>query len=118
VLAKKDFKLGSRDMSGSKEVVELISNTKTAIGYSGMGYMAPGVKMLKVAVKTGDTAYDPNVENALSKKYPIARSLHMYTLGEPTGAAKDYIDWVLTPAGQKILQESGYVPVGAENSVK
>jgi len=116
VLAKKDFKLGSRDMSGSKEVVELISNTKTAIGYSGMGYTAPGVKMLKVAVKPGDTAWDPSVENALSKKYPLARSLHMYTLGEPSPEIKAYIDWILSPAGQKILQESGYVPVSAEGS--
>src|SRR6185436_15819841 len=52
VLAKKDFKLGSRDMNGSKEVVELVANTKTAIGYSGMGYATPGVKMLKLASKT------------------------------------------------------------------
>jgi phosphate transport system substrate-binding protein len=116
VLAKKDFKLGSRDMSGSKEVVELISNTKTAIGYSGMGYTAPGVKMLNVNVKPGDTAYAPNVENALSKKYPLARSLHMYTLGEPAGAVKNYIDWILSPAGQKILQENGYVPAAAAGS--
>ena len=35
----KDFKLGSRDMNGSKEVVELVGNTPTAIGYSGMGYV-------------------------------------------------------------------------------
>lgn len=116
VLGKKDFKLGSRDMNGSKEVVELISNTKTAIGYSGMGYAAPGVKMLDVAVKPGDSAYPPTVENTLSKKYPLARSLHCYTLGEPTGAVKEYIDWILSPAGQKILQESGYVPVSATSS--
>ena len=42
-LGKKDFKLGSRDMNGSKEVVELVGSTKTAIGYSGMGYATPGV---------------------------------------------------------------------------
>lgn len=111
VLAKKDFKLGSRDMNGSKEVVELISATKTAIGYSGMGYSTPGVKMLKVAAKAGAIAFAPNVENTLSKKYPLARSLQMYTLGEPEGAVKDYIAWILSDAGQKILQESGYVPL-------
>ena len=49
VLNKKDFKLGSRDMNGSKEVVELVATTPTAIGYSGMGYATPAVKMLKVA---------------------------------------------------------------------
>ena len=46
VLKNKDYKAGSRDMNGSKEVVELCSNTKTAIGYSGMGYATPAVKML------------------------------------------------------------------------
>jgi phosphate transport system substrate-binding protein len=111
VLANKDFKLGSRDMSGSKEVVELVSNTITAIGYSGMGYATPGVKMLNLAAKKGDVAEAPTVENTLTKKYPLARSLQMYTLGEPEPAAKQYIDWILSEAGQKILQESGYVPL-------
>ncbi len=118
VLSKKDFKLGSRDMNGSKEVVELISNTKTAIGYSGMGYAMPGVKMLKVAAKTGEISFPPTVENTLSKKYPLARSLQMYTLGEPEGAVKNYIDWILSDAGEKILQESGYVPVPKTNAVQ
>ena len=111
VLGKKDFKLGSLDMNGSKEVVELVSNTKTAIGYSGMGYATAGVKKLKIAITPGDSAIAPTVENTLSKKYPLARSLHMYTLGEPDGETKNFIDWVLSDAGQRILQENGYVPV-------
>ena len=117
VLAKKDFKLGSRDMSGSKEVVELISTTKTAIGYSGMGYSTQGVKMLRICPKKGASAVAPTVANALDKSYPLARSLHMYTLGEPTGVVKDYIDWTLSPAGQHIVEESGYVPLTKETAV-
>lgn len=111
VLGGKDFKLGSRDMNGSKEVVDLIGNTPTAIGYSGMGYATPAVKMLRVAPKTGEPAVAPTMENALSKKYPIARSLQLYTLGEPQGAVKNYIDWILSDAGQKVLADSGYVPL-------
>jgi len=111
VLQKHDFKLGSRDMNGSKEVVELIASTKTAIGYSGMGYATEGVKMLRVASAKGQPAVEPSVENTLSKAYPLARSLHLYTLGEPQGAVKDYIDWILSPAGQAILTDNGYVPV-------
>ena len=100
-------------MNGSKEVVELVSRAKTAIGYSGMGYATPGIKMLNVAVKPGDPAYAPTVENTLDKKYPLARSLQIYTLGEPEGAVKDYVEWLLSDAGQKILQENGFVPVRA-----
>jgi phosphate transport system substrate-binding protein len=107
----RDFRLGSRDMQGSKDVVELVANTVSAIGYSGMGYGTPAVKQLKVSKKAGDPAYAPTVENALSKTYPIARPLYMYTLGEPAGASKKYIDWVLSDAGQKIVLQSGYVPL-------
>jgi phosphate transport system substrate-binding protein len=113
VLKQKDFKLGSRDLNGSKEVVELVGSTKTAIGYSGMGYATPAVKMLKVATTAGAKAYAPSVENTTSKAYPLARSLLIYTLGEPQGATKKYIEWILSDAGQRILAESGYVPLSA-----
>ncbi len=111
VLGNKDFKLGSRDMNGSKEVVELVSTTPCAIGYSGMGYATANVKMLKVAAKAGAPAYPPTVENTLNKTYPIARSLHVYTLGIPQGAVKKYVDWIMSDAGQKIVESSGYVPI-------
>jgi phosphate transport system substrate-binding protein len=113
VLNKKDFKLGSRDMNGSKEVVELIAHTPTAIGYSGMGYATAAVKMLPITLKAGEPAIEPTIANTLAKKYPLARSLHLYTLGEPAGAVQEYITWILSPAGQKILQECGYVPLTA-----
>ena len=115
VLNKKDFKLGSRDMNGSKEVVELVASTAGAIGYSGMGYNEPGkVKMLRVSPKTGAPAIEPSMANALSKKYPIARSLLVYTLGEPQGEVKKYVDWMLGDAGQQIVEKSGYVPLPAD----
>jgi phosphate transport system substrate-binding protein len=111
VLHKKDFKLGSLDMNGSKEVVELVSNTKTAIGYSGMGYATEDVKMVGVALHESDTAIPPTVENTIAKKYPLARSLLMYTLGEPTGENKAFIGWILSKAGQAIVKQTGYVPI-------
>lgn len=110
-LANKDFRLGSRDLNGSKEVVELVGSTLTAIGYSGMGYATPGVKMLKVAKAKGEPAIAPTIEAVHDKSYPLARSLHLYTLGEPQAAVKAYIDWILSDAGQKVVQDSGYVPV-------
>ncbi len=118
VLKNKDFKNGSRDMNGSKEVVELVASTPTAIGYSGMGYATPAVKMLKVAAKQGEPAYPPNVENTLKKTYPSARSLQVYTLGDPQGAVKTYIDWTMSDAGQKIVESSGYVPLPNEARTK
>jgi phosphate transport system substrate-binding protein len=112
VLGKgRDLKLGSRDMQGSKDVVELVSKTPGAIGYSGMGYNTPLVKELRLAKKKGDKSYPPTIETTLNHTYPIARPLFMYTLGEPTGAAKKYMEWVHGEAGQKIVAQSGYVPL-------
>jgi phosphate transport system substrate-binding protein len=107
----RDFKLGSRDMQGSKDVVELVANTPSAIGYSGMGYNTPAVKQLRVSKKAGEPSFAPSVETTLNHTYPIARPLFMYTLGEPVGAVKKYLDWVDSPAGQKIVLQSGYVPL-------
>jgi len=109
--SSRDFKLGSRDLHGSKDVVELVSRTPCAIGYSGMGYAMAGVKMLKIARKAGETAYAPTVENTLSATYPIARPLYMYTLGEPNERIRKYLEWIFSEAGQKIVETSGYVPL-------
>jgi phosphate transport system substrate-binding protein len=106
----KSFKPGSLDMHGSKEVVELTEKTPAAIGYSGMGYATDEVKMLLVAKKDGAKAFAPNNENALSGNYPIARPLFMYTLGDPKPHVKAYLDWCLSPAGQKVVGATGYVP--------
>ena len=111
-----DFKLGSRDLHGSKDVVDLVGSTPCTIGYSGMGYATEKVKMLKIAVKEGDTAYPPTLETGLDGTYPIARPLYMYTLGEPTGEIKAYIGWVFSEVGQEIVEKNGYVPLQKEEA--
>lgn len=116
VLGNRDFKLGSRDLNGSKEVVELVANTPGAIGYSGMGYATEGVKMLPVEHEAGAPPVPPSADAVLDKTYPIARSLHLYAVGEPQGAVKAYIDWILSEPGQQIVAESGYVPLTASRS--
>jgi ABC-type phosphate transport system substrate-binding protein len=115
---EREFKLGSIDQSGSKDVVELVATTPGAIGYSGMGYATDEVKMLSISEKKGGETAAPNVENAKSGAYPIARPLYIYVLGEPEGAAKHYIDWVRSQAGQDIVTEIGYVPVEAGPAVE
>jgi phosphate transport system substrate-binding protein len=107
----RDFKLGSLDLHGSKDVVEAVAKTPGAIGYSGMGYATADVKMLRIARKTGDKTYAPTVENTLNHTYPISRPLFMYTLGQPSAPVKKYLDWLHGDAGQKIVAQSGYVPL-------
>ncbi|HXG47373.1 MAG TPA: phosphate ABC transporter substrate-binding protein [Methylomirabilota bacterium] len=115
---KNDFKKGSRDMSGSKDVVELVANTPGALGYSGLGYKTDKVKIVNVSRKTGEKAVEPSIATTLDGTYPIARPMFMYT---PPGApehVKKYLNWVRSPAGQKIVVESGYVPLPEKEQTK
>lgn len=110
VLGKtRDFRLGTIDMHGSKDVVELVARTPGAIGYSGMGYANAKVRMLHVSKQNGQVAYSPDVQNTQKGTYPIARPLFMYTLGEPQGEVKTYLDWIHSPEGQGLVVQSGYV---------
>ncbi len=113
ILGEGDYKLGSRDMAGSSEVVELVENTPCAIGYSGLAYATDHVKMPCLIAAEGSDCVLPSVATAIDFSYPVARPLFMYTNGEPQGAAKAYMDWILDAEGQCILQEKGYAPVRA-----
>jgi phosphate transport system substrate-binding protein len=108
---KRDFKNGSIDQSGSKDVVTLVSKTPCAIGYSGLGYRTSDVKVLNVSAKKGGAAIEPAEKTARDNTYPISRPLFIYTAGEPTGALKDFIEWAQSPEGQKIVRDVGYVPL-------
>ncbi len=111
VLGKhRDYRLGTIDMNGSKDVVELVSRTLNAIGYSGMGYATDKVKMVRIASEKSGKAFMPSVENVHLGVYPIARPLLMYTLGEPAGSVKKYLDWI-SQDGQGIVAAAGYVPL-------
>jgi phosphate transport system substrate-binding protein len=108
---KRDFKLGSLDRSGSKDVVALVARTPLAIGYSGMGYYIPGaVKKLKVSRLTGQPGIEATAANARNRSYLLRRALQIYTAGEPTGPAAEYLTWMMSPAGQEIVTKLEYVP--------
>jgi phosphate transport system substrate-binding protein len=111
VLGEGEYKLGSRDMHGSKDVVDLVEATPCAIGYSGLAYATEHIKMPCVIAEDGGDCVAPSMETAVDRTYPIARPLFMYTAGEPEGATKEYLDWILSDEGQCILVEKGYAPV-------
>lgn len=106
-----EYKLGSLDMHGSKDVVESVSRTPGGIGYSGLAYATEHVKLVPIAKAEGVPYVAPSVQTASDGTYPIARPLFMYTRGQPTGEIKTYLDWILSDEGQRILLEKGYAPV-------
>ena len=76
-----------------------------------MSYKTEHVGWLAVSQEDGGEAIEPSIANVQSKKYPIARPLYIYTVGEPTGKAKEYLDWIKGPGGQKVLADEGFVPI-------
>jgi phosphate transport system substrate-binding protein len=111
VLDNRDFKQGTLELNGTKEVVTLVSETPTAIGYGGVGHVTSAVKSLKLIGQTDGPAFAPTVENVLRRRYPLTRPLLVYALGVPREVVSDYIQWIRSEDGQKILLQCGYVPI-------
>ncbi len=104
ILEGKEYCNEAKVISTTKEIINKVSNEKYAIGYGGIGYDGK-VNHAKI------NGIEPTEENVLNDKYPIARYLYFYTLNTPSGFVKDFIDWVLSPEGQKIVREEGYIPL-------
>lgn len=93
-------------MQASNAAVAItVANTPGAIGYVGLGYVISQVK----AIKVNDII--PSKETVNDNSYPLARPLFMYTNGEPEGIVKDFIDFVLSAEGQKLVEENGFIRV-------
>jgi len=105
------YRQGTLDMHGSKDVVDLVEKTPCAIGYSGLAYATDHIKMACIASEDGGACVNPTVATASDSSYPIARPLFMYTNGEPQGAIKTYMDWIMSDTGQCIIKKKGYAPL-------
>ncbi len=98
--------------ASSGAVVQAISKNRYAIGYVGIGYLNKSVKALSV------NGIKASAQTALSKEYPVSRPLYMYTDGQPAGVVAGFINFVLSPAGQKLVAKEGFVPVAGEAKEK
>jgi phosphate transport system substrate-binding protein len=90
--------------STTANVIEYVEANENAIGYGGMSFKG-NVTNLKI------NGVEPSEKNAQNDTYPLTRYLHFFTSSVPKGAVKDFIDWVLSPAGQAIIKNSGYIPL-------
>jgi len=92
-------------LASNQAILTSVSTTPGAVGYIGLGYVTNEVKSLVV---NGVTA---TKETVISGKYPISRPLYMYTNGAPKGLAKQFLDYLLSPTGQKLVEEVGFIAV-------
>lgn len=89
--------------ASNQAVASTIASTPGAIGYVGLGYITSSVKAVDYE------GIKASKETVLTGKYKLGRPLFMYTNGEPKGLAKNFIDSILSPEGQKLVEEDGFV---------
>jgi phosphate transport system substrate-binding protein len=89
-------------------VLQTIAQTPGSIGYVSIGFVSEDVKALPIWYNF-DKIVAPTLSNVKSKTYPISRDLYVITNGQPTGLAGDFIKYILSPEGQKIVADEGYV---------
>ena len=116
-LCKGDFKSNVNEQPGSASVVQSISSTLNAIGYSGIGYRTSSVRAVPLAKKGGE-AFEANEENALAGKFPLARYFYVYVNKAPNKPLSpidaEFVKLVLSKEGQEVVVEDGYIPLPAK----
>ncbi len=113
-LSKGDYKDSVKEQPGSSAVVQGVASDKYAIGYSGVGYKTPDVRIVPLAKKKG-ACYQASAANAYSGKYPLARFLYIYVNKKPNQSLDplraQFIKFVYSKAGQQAVIKDGFFPV-------
>ena len=109
VLKNKNYKSGVMSMPATGAVVQSVSQTPGAIGYVGLAYLNSKVKAVSVSYDNGKTFVEPTKANAKSKAYPIVRPLFLYYTLNKKDEVSPFIEYILSPEGQKIVSEIGYI---------
>ncbi len=100
-------------LPSSEGIINEVRQNPNAIGYDGLGYIPPDLMDSVIAVSrdAGGPYVIPSIATVNDNTYPVARDLYMYTAGQPAGAIKDYINWILSPEAQAIVADLGFVPI-------
>lgn len=100
-------------LPSSEGITAEVRDNPNAIGYDGLGYVTPDVKVIAVAADQSGPFVLPSGDTVNNGQYPIARDLYMYSADQPTGRVLDYLNWILGPEAQRIVSELGFVPTSS-----
>ncbi len=109
--SQEEFSSDALLLPSSQAIADEVKQNSGAIGYFGMGYIGKDHQALLVAKDAQSEYVYPSVEAVISGKYPISRPLFIYTNGEPQGAVKQFLDYILSPAGQALVSKMDFVPI-------
>ena len=105
-MSKKDYAATAQKMAGNEEIASEVGKNANGVGYVGMAYLkAAGIKAVAV------NGVKPTIATVQNHSYPISRSTFYYTNGTPVGDAKAFLDFTISAAGQKIVEEVGFAPL-------
>lgn len=104
VMNKGNFTATMLEKNSNGAVHQTVSSTEGAIGYIGLGYLDENVKAVKI------NGIDATIANVVAGTYPISRALNMFTKGEPTGIALEFLKYLDSTEGQTIVEDEGFVP--------
>ncbi|EAQ33019.1 MULTISPECIES: PstS family phosphate ABC transporter substrate-binding protein [Idiomarina] len=108
-----DFKANVNEQPGSASVVQSVSTSLNAVGYSGIGYVTSGVRAVPIARGDSHEFVSATRENALAGKYPLARFLYVYVNKHPnqplSKAEAEFVKMILSQQGQAIVDKDGYI---------
>jgi phosphate transport system substrate-binding protein len=120
-LCKGDFRNNVNEQPGSASVVQSISSSVNAIGYSGIGYKTSGVRTVPLA-KKGNKFVDATLDNVATGKYPLSRFLYVYINKHPNKPLSpidaEFLKMVLSQSGQQIVEKDGYVPLSGAMAMR
>ena len=94
----------SLETDDSGTLLQSIKDNRGAIGYVALSYLVNNKDVATVAVD----GVEPTLENTYNGTYPIWGYEHMYTKGEPTGAVKAYLDFIMSDEYGKSIEAQGY----------
>ena len=92
-------------LASNQAILDEVGKNDAAIGYCGVGYANDTIKIVEF---DGVAA---SVASMMDGTYGLSRSLYMYSAGDLTPAMQAFLDFVMSPAGQKIVEDEGFVPV-------
>lgn len=96
-------------INSTEAVITNVKDNEAAIGYISLGSLNDTVKALKIG------GVEATADNVKSGDYAVSRPFNIAYKGELSDVAQDFVDYIMSSDGQKIVSDNGYVTV-SENA--
>ncbi len=101
-----EISLGALVQDSNGAIRQVVADDPNAIGFISLGLVNERVKALKL------DGMEPTVENVRAHRYQIVRPFLFVFKTPPQGIAKEFLEYVLSPKGQRLLMQEGLVSMG------